>query len=70
MTKIQLQIAPDIEFKMDLEVEGISADSRDYDVQQHKAEVYEEFERRLKSVFPEGVQIDTFEFGLSPQQPR
>ncbi|NNF97375.1 MAG: hypothetical protein HKM94_10655 [Halobacteria archaeon] len=69
MTKIQLQIAPDIEFKMDLEVEGISADSRDYDVQQHKAEVYEEFERRLKSVFPEGVCIDTFEFGLSPQQP-
>ena len=69
MTKIQLQIAPDIEFKMDLEVEGISADSRDYDVQQHKAEVYEEFERRLKSAFPEGVRIDTFEFGLSPQQP-
>ena len=69
MTKIRLQIAPDVEFKMDLEVEGISADSRDYDVQQHKAEVYEEFERRLKSVFPEGVHIDAFEFGLSPQQP-
>jgi len=69
MTKIRLQIAPNIEFKMDIEVEGISADSRDYDVQQHKAEVYEEFERRLKSVFPEGMHIDTFEFGLSPEQP-
>ncbi len=69
MAKIQLQIAPDIEFKMDLEMEGISTDSRDYDVQQHKAEVYEEFERRLKSAFPEGMRIDTFEFGLSPQQP-
>jgi hypothetical protein len=69
MAKLRLQIAPDVEFKMDLEVEGISTDSRDYDVQQHKAEVYEEFERRLKSVFPEGVRIDTFEFGLSPQQP-
>jgi len=69
MAKIQLQIAPDIEFKMDLEVEGISTDSRDYDVQQHKTEVYEEFERRLKSAFPEGMRIDTFEFGLSPQQP-
>ena len=69
MAKIQLQIAPDIEFKMDLEMDGISTDSRDYDVQQHKAEVYEEFERRLKSAFPEGMRIDTFEFGLSPQQP-
>ena len=65
MAKIRLQIAPDIEFKMDLEVEGIDAGSRDYDVQQHKAEVYQELERRLKNAFPEGVKIDRFEFGLS-----
>ena len=65
MTKIQFQIAPDIEFKMDLEVEGIKSGSRDYDVQQHKAEVYQEFERRLKNAFPEGIKIDRFEFGLS-----
>ena len=69
MSKLRLQIAPNVEFKMDIEVEGVSAGSRDYDVQQHKAEVYEEFERRLKSAFPEGVRIDTFEFGLSPEQP-
>ena len=69
MSKLRLQIAPNVEFKMDLEVEGVSTDSRDYDVQQHKAEVYAEFERRLKSAFPEGVHIDTFEFGLSPDQP-
>ena len=65
MGKIRLQIAPDVEFKMDLEVEGIDSGSRDYDVQQHKAEVYQEFERRLKNVFPEGVKIDRFEFGVS-----
>ena len=65
MAKIRLQIAPDIEFKMDLEVEGIDAGSRDYDVQQHKAEVYQELERRLKDAFPEGIKIDRFEFGLS-----
>ena len=65
MAKIRFQIAPDVEFKMDLEVEGISADSRDYDIQQHKAEVYEEFKRRLEGAFPEGIRIDTFEFGLS-----
>ncbi len=65
MSRIQFQIAPDIEFKMDLEVEGIDAKSRDYDIQQHKAEVYQELERRLKNAFPEGVKIDRFEFGLS-----
>jgi hypothetical protein len=65
MGKIRLQIAPDVEFKMDLEVEGIDSESRDYDVQQHKADVYQEFERRLKNVFPEGIKIDRFEFGLS-----
>jgi len=65
MAMIRFQIAPDIEFKMDLEVGGIDSGSRDYDVQQHKAEVYQELERRLKNAFPEGVKIDRFEFGLS-----
>ncbi len=68
MKKIRFQIAPDIEFKMDVKVEGIGAGSRDYDVQQHKTEVYQEFERRLKKAFPEGIRIDRFEFGLSPEQ--
>jgi hypothetical protein len=49
---------------MELDVEGVDVDSRDYDVQQHKAEVYQEFERRLKQVFPEGIRIDRFEFAL------
>jgi hypothetical protein len=65
MEKVRFQIAPDIEFKMDVEVDGIDMDSRDYDVQQHKAEVYQEFERRLHEAFPEGIKIDRFEFGLS-----
>jgi len=65
MPIIRLQIAPDIEFKMDLEVEGVNSGSRDYDVQQHKAEVYQELERRLKNAFPEGIKIDRLEFGLS-----
>ncbi len=67
MTKLRFQMAPDVEFKMDLEVEGIGADSRDYDVQQHKTEIYREFERRLNIAFPEGIKIDRFEFGLSPE---
>jgi len=64
MATIRFQIAPDVEYKMDMELEGVSAGSRDYDVQQHKAEVYKEFERRLKNAFPEGIKIDRFEFGM------
>lgn len=61
MTRIQ--IAPDVEFKMNIDLPEISDDTRDYDLQQHKAEVYAEFEERLKRAFPEGFKIDTFEFG-------
>ena len=59
-----IKLAPNVEFKMDIDLEGVSDSTRDYDVQQHKAEVYAEFEKRLASVFPEGFKIDTFEFGL------
>lgn len=64
MSKIRVQIAPEIEFKMELSLSGVDVDSRDWDVQQHKAEVYAEFERRLKKAFPEGLRIHSFEFGL------
>ena len=59
-----IKLAPNVEFKMDNDLEGVSDSTRDYDVQQHKTEVYAEFEKRLASVFPEGFKIDTFEFGL------
>jgi hypothetical protein len=64
MAKIRVQMAPEIELKMELDVPGVDVSSRDYNVQQHKAEVYAEFERRLKEAFPEGLRIHTFEFGL------
>ncbi|MDH5446463.1 MAG: hypothetical protein OEY52_12990 [Gammaproteobacteria bacterium] len=64
MSMINVQIAPNVEFKMTLDIPGIEEDPRDYDLQQHKAEVYAEFEKRLKSAFPEGMNIDTFEFGI------
>jgi len=64
MGKIRIQIAPEIEFKMEIEVTGVDTTSRDYDVQQHKTQIYQEFERRLAAAFPEGMLIHTFEFGL------
>ena len=64
MSTIQVQIAPDVEFKLRIDIPGIEIDSRDYNLQQHKAEVYAEFEKRLKKAFPEGISINTFEFGM------
>lgn len=64
MAKIRVQMAPEIEFKMEIEVPGIDPKARDYDVQQQKADIYKEFERRLLQAFPEGFVIHTFEFGL------
>ena len=61
---IRVQIAPDIEFKMELDLGDIDPKSRDYDVQQFKSQVYKEFENRLKKAFPEGFKIHTIEFGL------
>jgi len=65
MTHIKL--APDVEFKMDINLDDITENSRDYDVQQHKTEIYQEFEKRLSQVFPEGFKIDSMEFGLDKQ---
>ncbi|PLX60726.1 hypothetical protein [Sedimenticola selenatireducens] len=64
MGKVRIQLAPEIEFKMELEVPEVESGTRDYDVQQHKTDVYAEFERRLKAAFPEGYRMHTFEFGL------
>ncbi|MCU7800150.1 MAG: hypothetical protein KZQ70_08390 [gamma proteobacterium symbiont of Lucinoma myriamae] len=65
MTHIKL--APNVEFKMDINLDNITDTSRDYDVQQHKTEIYQEFEKRLAKVFPEGFKIDSMDFGLDKQ---
>jgi hypothetical protein len=64
MAKIRFQIAPEVEVKMEIEIPDIDLKTRDHDVQQHKEEVFKEFERRLTEAFPEGFKILSFEFGL------
>ena len=66
---VRVKIAPDIEFKMELDLEGITSHSRDHDVQQHKKEVYDAFVARLRKAFPDDeMRIDTFEFGLDREE--
>ena len=61
---IRIQLAPEVEFKMEIDIPGVDPNTRDYDVQQHKKEVYAEFKRRLEQAFPEGFKLHSLEYGL------
>jgi len=60
----RIQLAPEIEFKMDIELSEVDGATRDYDVQQHKKEILAVFNDRLKRAFPEGYRMSSVEFGL------
>ncbi len=60
-----VRMAPDMEFRMEIELPGIDYDTRDHDVQLRKQAVYEAFVERIKKAFPEtDFRIDRFTFGL------
>ena len=59
----RIQLAPEIEFKMDIDLKGVKG-ARDYDVQQHKKEILAVFNDRLKRAFPEGYRVSSVQFGL------
>ena len=62
---VRIRMAPDMEFCMEIELPGIDGQSRDHDVQQHKAVVYAAFMEKIKKAFPEtDLKVDTFTFGL------
>jgi len=66
---VRVKIAPDVEFRMDIEIEGIDRTSRDHDVQLHKEKVYKAFAERIGKAFPKNdVKIDTFSFGLEREE--
>jgi hypothetical protein len=66
---VRVKIAPDIEFKMEVELKGIDDTSRDHEVQLHKEEVYGEFMERMKRAFPESdLKVDSFLFGLDREK--
>ena len=60
----RIQLAPEIEFKMDIDLSEIDSGTRDYDVQQYKKEILAVFNDRLKRAFPEGYRVSSVQFGL------
>ena len=63
---MRLRVSPDMDFYLDMELQGVTDKTRDYDVQLYDKIVYEEFVNRLKKAFPEGdFRVYNFEFNIA-----
>lgn len=64
-----LRISPEMDFYLDMELQGVTDKTSDYDVQQYEKVVYDAFVERLKKAFPEGdFKMYTFEFGIAREK--
>ncbi len=66
-----LRISPEMDFYMDMELEGADEKTSEYDVQQHEKAVFKAFVERLKKAFPENdIRMYQFEFGIARERTR
>ncbi len=66
-----LRISPEMDFYLDMQLQGVNEKTREADVQQYKDIVYQEFVERLKKAFPEeDIRMYNFEFGISRERMR
>lgn len=63
---MRLRISPDMDFYLDMDLQGVTDKTRDYDVQQYEKVVFDEFISRVKKAFPEGdFRVYTFDFNIA-----
>ncbi len=63
---MRLRISPDMDFYLDMELQGVTDRTRDSDVQEYEKAVFDEFISRIKKAFPEGdFRVYTFEFNIA-----
>ncbi len=63
---MKLRISPDMDFFLDMDLQGVSEKTRGYDIQQYEKVVFDEFVSRIKKAFPEGdFRIYTFDFNVA-----
>jgi hypothetical protein len=61
-----LRISPEMDFYLDMDLQGVNEKTRDDDVQQYEQVVYKEFVERLKKAFPEGdFKMYNFDFNVA-----
>jgi hypothetical protein len=64
-----LRISPNMDFYLDMELQGVTDKTSEHDVQQYEKVVYDAFVERLKKAFPEGdFKMYTFEFGIAREK--
>jgi hypothetical protein len=63
---MRLRISPEMDFYVDMELQGVNEMTREYDIQQYEKVVYDEFVKRIKNAFPEGdFRVLTFDFTVA-----
>ncbi len=63
---MRLRISPDMDFYLDMELQGVTDRTRDSDIQEYEKAVFDEFINRMKKAFPEGdFRVYTFEFNIA-----
>lgn len=63
---MRLRISPDMDFYLEMKLQGVTARTRDADIRQFDTVVYDEFVNRLKKAFPENdFQIYNFDFRIA-----
>jgi hypothetical protein len=69
--RMWLRISPEMDFYLDMELQGVNEKTRESDVQQYEHVVYKEFVERLKKAFPEeDIRMYNFEFGIARERAR
>ena len=64
---VKVRIYSEVSFEVDMDIEGINTDSRDYDVQQHRKEIYDYLKDKLDAAFGDSqdLTLHYFEFSLA-----
>jgi hypothetical protein len=59
-----LRIYSEVSFKVDMDLSGVTAETRDYDVQQHRKEIYDYLQKKFSAAFGDArdLKIHFFEF--------
>ncbi len=64
-----LRISPEMDFYLEMELQGANEKTRESDIQEYEKVVYKEFVERLKKAFPEGdFRMYQFEFGIARER--
>ena len=61
---VMLQLAPEIEIKMEIELPDCGSDCSRDELHKRKEAIFAEFYRRMELAFPEGFKLHTLEFGI------